>query len=110
MLHCYASKVHIYALNQPRSLAASLMDVLSLYKHTPRSSRYRAVASWSRIKGIGVPKWMAIEIALIWVLSVFLAIPEAIAFDMITMDYKGEHLRICLLHPMQKTGFMSVSY
>lgn len=29
---------------------------------------------------------------------------------MITMDYKGEHLRICLLHPMQKTGFMRVSY
>lgn len=76
----------------------------------PGSYRYRAVASWSRIKGIGVPKWMAIEIALIWILSIILAVPEAIAFDMITMDYKGEHLRICLLHPMQKTGFMSVSY
>lgn len=74
------------------------------------SSRYRAVASWSRIKGIGVPKWMAIEIMLIWILSIILAVPEAIAFDMITMDYKGEHLRICLLHPMQKTGFMKVSY
>ncbi|PWA17484.1 hypothetical protein CCH79_00011363 [Gambusia affinis] len=67
---------------------------------------YRAVVSWSRIKGIGVPKWMAIEIALIWILSVILAVPEAIAFDMITMDYKGEQLRICLLHPMQKTDFM----
>ncbi|KAK7945077.1 hypothetical protein WMY93_000805 [Mugilogobius chulae] len=64
--------------------------------------RYRAVASWSRIKGIGVPKWMAIEIALIWIISIILAVPEAIGFDMITMDYKGEHLRICLLHPMQK--------
>lgn len=74
------------------------------------SSRYRAVASWSRIKGIGVPKWMAIEIALIWILSIILAVPEAIAFDMITMDYKGEYLRICLLHPMQKNGFMIVSY
>lgn len=71
--------------------------------------RYRAVASWSRIKGIGVPKWMAIVIALIWILSIVLAVPEAIAFDMITMDYKGEHLRICLLHPMQKTDFMRVS-
>lgn len=68
------------------------------------------MASWSRIKGIGVPKWMAIEIALIWILSVVLAIPEVIGFDMITMDYKGEHLRICLLHPMQKSQFMSVSY
>lgn len=73
------------------------------------SSRYRAVASWSRVKGIGVPKWVAIEIALIWIISTILAVPEAIAFDMITMDYKGEHLRICLLHPMQKTDFMKVS-
>ncbi|XP_077471012.1 endothelin receptor Ba isoform X3 [Stigmatopora argus] len=68
--------------------------------------RYRAVTSWSRIKGIGVPKWMAIEIALIWILSIMLAVPEAIAFDMITMEYKGERLWICLLHPMQKTDFM----
>ncbi|XP_036396249.1 endothelin receptor type B-like [Megalops cyprinoides] len=68
--------------------------------------RYRAVASWNRIKGIGVSKWTAIEITLIWVVSIILAVPEAIAFDMIAMDYKGEHLRICLLHPMQKTQFM----
>ncbi|XP_010888906.2 endothelin receptor Ba [Esox lucius] len=68
--------------------------------------RYRAVASWNRIKGIGVPKWTAIEITLIWFLSILLAVPEAIAFDMIAMDYKGEHLRICLLHPMQKSDFM----
>ncbi|XP_057714396.1 endothelin receptor Ba isoform X2 [Corythoichthys intestinalis] len=68
--------------------------------------RYRAVTSWSRIKGIGVPKWMAIEIALIWILSIILAVPEAIAFDMFTMDYKGEKLRICLLLPKQKTDIM----
>ncbi|XP_066516370.1 endothelin receptor type B-like [Hoplias malabaricus] len=68
--------------------------------------RYRAVASWSRIKGIGVPKWTAIEITLIWLLSIVLAVPEVIAFEMITMDYKGEHLRVCLLHPMQKSQFM----
>ncbi|KAG2456743.1 EDNRB protein, partial [Polypterus senegalus] len=68
--------------------------------------RYRAVASWSRIKGIGVPKWTAIEITLIWVISVILAVPEAVGFDMIAMDYKGEQLRICLLHPEQKTQFM----
>ncbi|PKU28763.1 endothelin b receptor [Limosa lapponica baueri] len=68
--------------------------------------RYRAVASWSRIKGIGVPKWTAVEIVLIWVVSVILAVPEAIAFDMITMEYRGKDLRICLLHPTQKTSFM----
>ncbi|XP_074155417.1 endothelin receptor type B isoform X1 [Sminthopsis crassicaudata] len=67
--------------------------------------RYRAVASWSRIKGIGVPKWTAVEIVLIWVVSVVLAVPEAIAFDMITMEYKGKYLRICLLLPHQKTSF-----
>lgn len=68
--------------------------------------RYRAVASWNRIKGIGVPKWTAIEITVIWLLSILLAVPEAVAFDMITMDYKGEQLRICLLHPMQTSDFM----
>ncbi|KPP75662.1 endothelin B receptor-like [Scleropages formosus] len=68
--------------------------------------RYRAVASWNRIKGIGVPRWTAIGIVSIWVISILLAIPEAFAFDMITMDYKGEHLRICLLHPVQKSHIM----
>ncbi|XP_017354294.2 LOW QUALITY PROTEIN: endothelin receptor type B [Cebus imitator] len=68
--------------------------------------RYRAVASWSRIKGIGVPKWTAVEIVLIWVVSVVLAVPEAIGFDLITMDYKGSYLRICFLNPVQKTAFM----
>lgn len=72
--------------------------------------RYRAVASWSRIKGIGVPKWTAVEIVLIWVVSVVLAVPEAVGFDMITTDYKGSYLRICLLHPTQKTAFMQVNF
>ncbi|XP_076839410.1 endothelin receptor type B-like [Brachyhypopomus gauderio] len=68
--------------------------------------RYRAVASWSRIKGMGVSRCTAVEIVLIWVLSVTLAVPEAIAFDMITMDYKGDHLRVCLLLPVQNSPFM----
>ncbi|XP_062311703.1 endothelin receptor type B [Osmerus eperlanus] len=68
--------------------------------------RYRAVASWNQIKGIGVSMWTAIEIILIWVVSTILAVPEVVGFDMITMDYKGQHLRICLLHPMQTTQFM----
>uniref|UniRef100_A0AAY4DP75 Endothelin receptor type B n=1 Tax=Denticeps clupeoides TaxID=299321 RepID=A0AAY4DP75_9TELE len=46
------------------------------------------------------------KLALIWAVSIFLAVPEAVAFDMITMEYKGEHLRICLLHPVQSTRFM----
>lgn len=31
-----------------------------------------------------------------------------VGFDMITMDYKEKHLRICLLHPIQTTQFMQV--
>uniref|UniRef100_A0A3Q3XIZ3 Endothelin receptor type B n=1 Tax=Mola mola TaxID=94237 RepID=A0A3Q3XIZ3_MOLML len=68
--------------------------------------RYRAVVSWNRIKGIGVSAWTALEISLIWVISILLAVPEVVGFDMITMDYKDKHLRICLLHPMQTTLFM----
>ncbi|CAJ1079475.1 endothelin receptor type B [Xyrichtys novacula] len=68
--------------------------------------RYRAVVSWKRIKGIGVSVWTAIEITLIWVISILLAAPEVVGFDMITMDYKDKLLRICLLHPMQTTQFM----
>ncbi|XP_047457066.1 endothelin receptor type B-like isoform X1 [Mugil cephalus] len=68
--------------------------------------RYRAVVSWNQIKGIWVSVWTAIEITLIWVASILLAVPEVVGFDMITMDYKEKHLRICLLHPVQTTHFM----
>ncbi|XP_075446998.1 endothelin receptor type B [Ascaphus truei] len=68
--------------------------------------RYRAVASWSRIKGIGVSKWTIVEIVLIWVISVLLAIPEVIGFDMITTDNNGQRLQICMLLPIQTTTFM----
>ncbi|KAM4559234.1 endothelin receptor type B [Odontesthes bonariensis] len=68
--------------------------------------RYRAVVYWNQIKGIWVSVWTTIEITLIWVISILLAVPEVVGFDMITMDYKEKHLRICLLHPMQTTQFM----
>ncbi|XP_015241913.1 PREDICTED: endothelin B receptor-like [Cyprinodon variegatus] len=68
--------------------------------------RYRAVVSWNQIKGIWVSVRTAIEITLIWVFSILLAVPEIVGFDMITMDYKEKHLRICLLHPIQTTQFM----
>lgn len=54
--------------------------------------------------------WTAVEISLIWVISILLAVPEVVGFDMITMNYKDKHLRICLLHPMQTTPFMQVKY
>ncbi|KAM9342270.1 endothelin receptor type B-like [Pholidichthys leucotaenia] len=68
--------------------------------------RYRAVVSWNQIKGVWVSVWTAIKITLIWVISILLAVPEVVGFDMITMDYKEKNLRICLLHPIQTTQFM----
>ncbi|MGH0139549.1 UNVERIFIED_CONTAM: hypothetical protein FKN15_069806 [Acipenser sinensis] len=66
--------------------------------------RYRAVASWSRVQGVGVPMLTAIEIISIWVLSIILAVPEAIGFDMITFEYHNVTRRTCMLYP--KSPFM----
>ncbi|XP_068444943.1 endothelin receptor type Aa [Clinocottus analis] len=66
--------------------------------------RYRAVASWSRVQGVGIPLLTVIEILSIWLLSLFLAVPEAIGFDMVTFDYRNETIRTCMLNP--KSDFM----
>ncbi|KAM4603458.1 endothelin receptor type Aa isoform 1-T2 [Polymixia lowei] len=66
--------------------------------------RYRAVASWSRVQGVGIPLLTAIEIISIWVLSVILAVPEAIGFDMVSFNYRNETIRTCMLKP--KSDFM----
>lgn len=68
--------------------------------------RYRAVVSWSRVQGMGIPLWKAVEVTLIWAVAVLLAVPEAIAFDMMEMPYRGTKLRVCLLHPQQQSMFM----
>lgn len=60
--------------------------------------RYRAVASWSRVQGNGIPLITAIEIISIWVLSFVLAIPEAIGFVMIPFEYRGEQFRTCMFN------------
>lgn len=67
--------------------------------------RYRAVASWSRVQGTGVPTVTAVEIVVIWLLSAVLAVPEAIGFDMVTFDYKNMTMTTCMLQP--KTPFMT---
>lgn len=64
--------------------------------------RYRAVASWSRVQGIGIPLITAIEIVSIWILSFILAIPEAIGFVMVPFEYKGEQHRTCMLNATTK--------
>uniref|UniRef100_A0A3Q3LJH7 Endothelin-1 receptor n=1 Tax=Mastacembelus armatus TaxID=205130 RepID=A0A3Q3LJH7_9TELE len=67
--------------------------------------RYRAVVSWSRVQGTGVPMVTVVEIVVIWVLSVVLAVPEAVGFDVVTFDYKNVTMSTCMLHP--KTPFMT---
>ncbi|KAM8968900.1 endothelin-1 receptor [Sarcophilus harrisii] len=64
--------------------------------------RYRAVASWSRVQGIGIPLITAIEIVSIWILSFVLAIPEAIGFVMVPFEYKGKEHKTCMLNPTNK--------
>ncbi|XP_010766967.1 endothelin receptor type Aa [Notothenia coriiceps] len=66
--------------------------------------RYRAVASWSRVQGVGIPLLTVIEISTIWLLSLFLAIPEAIGFNMVDFTYRNQTKRTCMLET--KTGFM----
>ncbi|XP_063273070.1 endothelin receptor type B-like isoform X2 [Prinia subflava] len=68
--------------------------------------RYRAVASWSRIQGIGIPMWKAVEVLLIWAVAIVLAVPEAIAFDMVELSYWEQHLWVCMLASEQKSPFM----
>lgn len=69
--------------------------------------RYRAVASWSRVQARGIPMVTAVEIVAIWLLSLVLAVPEAIGFNMVTFDYKNVSITTCMLQP--KTPFMTVS-
>lgn len=66
--------------------------------------RYRAVASWSRVQGVGIPLFTAIEIFSIWVLSIFLAVPEAMVFNMITFTFHNQTIHTCMLKP--ETDFM----
>ncbi|XP_030047530.1 endothelin-1 receptor [Microcaecilia unicolor] len=66
--------------------------------------RYRAVASWSRVQGIGIPLITALEIIAIWVFSIVLAVPEAIGFTMVSFEYRGEKHNTCMLNPT--TSFM----
>nr|XP_040043461.1 endothelin receptor type Aa [Gasterosteus aculeatus aculeatus] len=66
--------------------------------------RYRAVASWSRVQGVGIPLLTLTEIVSIWLLSLFLAVPEAIGFDMVDFHRGNQTIRTCMLKP--KGGFM----
>ncbi|XP_034447556.1 endothelin receptor type Aa [Hippoglossus hippoglossus] len=61
--------------------------------------RYRAVASWSRVQGVGIPLFTVIEIMSIWLLSFILAVPEAMVFDMHTFNYRNQTIHTCMMKP-----------
>ncbi|KAG1926371.1 endothelin receptor type B [Pimephales promelas] len=61
--------------------------------------RYRAVASWSRVQGVGIPVFTALEIVCIWTLAAVLAVPEAIGFKMVSFEYNNITIRTCMLKP-----------
>uniref|UniRef100_A0A3B4FJE2 Endothelin B receptor-like n=1 Tax=Pundamilia nyererei TaxID=303518 RepID=A0A3B4FJE2_9CICH len=56
--------------------------------------RYRAVASWSRVQGTGLPTVTAVEIMVIWVLSVVLAVPDAVTFTMVPSTYNNHSFNV----------------
>lgn len=73
--------------------------------------RYRAVASWSRVQGVGIPLFTAMEIFTIWVLSIILAVPEAVVFNMVTFTYNNQTFRTCMLKPesdFTRVGFFQI--
>lgn len=80
---------------------------LSVNGDTSFEPRYRAVASWSRVQGTSVPTVTAAEIVAIWLLSMVLAVPEAIGFRMVTFDYHNVNITTCMLQPHMP--FMTVS-
>ncbi|XP_030643929.1 endothelin receptor type Aa [Chanos chanos] len=66
--------------------------------------RYRAVASWSRVQGVGISFLTAVKIISIWAVSILLAVPEAVVFDMVSFSYRNATFRTCMLVP--KTDVM----
>ncbi|XP_018583929.1 endothelin receptor type B-like isoform X2 [Scleropages formosus] len=96
--------VHICKLMPFTQKASVGITVLSLCALS--IDRYHAVMSWSRVKGMGIPPGKAVEVILIWLVAAVLAVPEALAFDMMEMPYRGTKLRVCLLHPQQTTSFL----
>lgn len=52
--------------------------------------------------------WKAVEVTLIWAVAIVLAVPEAIAFDMVEINYWDQDLWVCMLASEQKSSFMMV--
>ena len=84
-----------------------LKNIFTVEKLPFNPGRYRAVASWSRVQGTRVPTVTAVEIVAIWLLSILLAVPEAIGFNMVTFDHNNVSITTCMLQP--RSPFMTVS-
>ena len=69
--------------------------------------RYRAVASRTRVRSVGVPVLTALEIVFIWCVSAVLAVPEAMGFRMVAFSYRNTSTHVCMLQPT--TPFLRVS-
>ncbi|XP_063042941.1 endothelin-1 receptor-like [Engraulis encrasicolus] len=61
--------------------------------------RYRAVASWTRVRSVGVPVQTVLEIVCIWCVSAALAVPEAMGFTMVAFTYRNTSTHTCMLQP-----------
>ncbi|XP_013924361.1 PREDICTED: endothelin-1 receptor [Thamnophis sirtalis] len=85
---------HVIPFIQKGSVGVTVLNLCAL-----SVDRYRAVASWSRVQGIGVPLITAIEIFCIWIISFILAIPEAIGFKLVDYVENEEVLKACMLIP-----------
>lgn len=57
---------------------------------------------------MGIPLWKVAEVSLIWIIAVVLAIPEALAFDMVEIPYKGNKLRVCMVSAEKTSSFVKV--
>ncbi|XP_076840404.1 endothelin receptor type Ab [Brachyhypopomus gauderio] len=61
--------------------------------------RFRAVVSWSRVQGGGIPTSTRLEIVCIWALSFALAVPEAMSFNMVNFERNNVTMQTCMLKP-----------
>ncbi|XP_073497486.1 endothelin receptor type B-like [Phyllobates terribilis] len=95
----YACK--LFPFIQKASVGVTVLSLCAL-----SIDRYRAVASWNRIQGIGIPVRKAIELTLIWAVAIILAVPEAIAFNFVSLQVNGQTIRVCMLPLENPPGFV----
>ncbi|XP_032440043.1 endothelin receptor type B-like isoform X1 [Xiphophorus hellerii] len=80
---------------QKTSVGITVLNLIAL-----SVDRYRAVVSWSRIQCNGIPKETVVQIAVIWILSALLAVPEAIGFNLHHFSINSNiTITTCLVRP-----------